>query len=114
MACELLRRRIPCRIIDANDGPTPLRESRALVLWERTLEIFRDMAIADNVLRQGREVRALNLFAGGEKIARFDLDLKDEETRYRYPLSIPQGATERILANDGWLSWGGRSSVGPG
>ncbi|MBV8231193.1 MAG: FAD-dependent monooxygenase, partial [Planctomycetaceae bacterium] len=30
MACELRRHGVACRIIDRNDGPTPLNESRAL------------------------------------------------------------------------------------
>jgi len=45
MACEVLRRGISCRIIDRAPAPTPLRESRALAIWERTLEVFDDMGV---------------------------------------------------------------------
>jgi 2-polyprenyl-6-methoxyphenol hydroxylase-like FAD-dependent oxidoreductase len=96
-ACELLRRGIPCRIVDRNEGPTPLHESRALVLWERTLEVFRDMGVVARISSRGREVQALNLFAGGRRILRLGLGLDDSETRYRFPLTIPQGETERVL-----------------
>ncbi|HWI41030.1 MAG TPA: FAD-dependent monooxygenase [Verrucomicrobiae bacterium] len=96
-ACELTRRGVRCRVIDRNSGPTPPGESRALVLWERTLEVLDQLGVAGRVLCRGKEVRALNLYGEGGRIARLPVDLLDPDCRYRFPITIPQGETERIL-----------------
>lgn len=97
MACELLRRGIYCRIIDRAPAPTPLHESRALAIWERTLEVFDDMGVVGQVLERGREIHCIRYYAGGKEALRLDLGLEGADIRYRHPISLPQGETERIL-----------------
>src|ERR1700759_1362887 len=52
LACELARRGVPFRIIEASPGPQP--GSRGKGLQPRTLEIFDDMGIVANILAAGR------------------------------------------------------------
>jgi 2-polyprenyl-6-methoxyphenol hydroxylase-like FAD-dependent oxidoreductase len=52
LACELARRGVAIRIIDAAPGPRP--GSRGKGIQPRTLEVFDDLGIVDRVLAHGR------------------------------------------------------------
>src|ERR1700761_625232 len=52
LACELARREVSCRIIEAAPGPQP--GSRGKGIQPRTLEVFDDLGIVDRVLAHGR------------------------------------------------------------
>jgi 2-polyprenyl-6-methoxyphenol hydroxylase-like FAD-dependent oxidoreductase len=52
LACELARRGVPFRLIEAAAGPQP--GSRGKGLQPRTLEVFDDLGIVDRVLAHGR------------------------------------------------------------
>jgi 2-polyprenyl-6-methoxyphenol hydroxylase-like FAD-dependent oxidoreductase len=52
LACELARRGIACRLIEAVTGPQP--GSRGKGIQPRTLEVFDDMGIGDRILANGR------------------------------------------------------------
>jgi 2-polyprenyl-6-methoxyphenol hydroxylase-like FAD-dependent oxidoreductase len=54
-ACQLKRFGIDCIILDKKDGPT--RESRALVVHARTLEIYEQMGIATEAVQEGEPVK---------------------------------------------------------
>ncbi|MEX0938814.1 MAG: FAD-dependent monooxygenase [Pirellulales bacterium] len=97
LACELLRRDIECRVIDAAEGPTPPEQSRALAVHARTLEVFDDIAIAQRLVQNGRQLRAINAYEAGRRIARFELDFHGVGTSYPYLLVLSQGKTERFL-----------------
>ena len=112
-ACELHRHGTACRLIDADDGPTPPHESRALAIWERTLEVFQAVGVVDRLVARGKPIRAMNVYEGGERLARIGLDLPDEETPYPFVLSLPQGETQRALIErleglGGRVEWGTR------
>ncbi|MCA1684396.1 MAG: FAD-dependent monooxygenase [Planctomycetia bacterium] len=96
-ACELSRHGARCRLIDSGSGPTPANESRALAVWQRTLEVFRGVGVIDRVLARGKKLHAMNIYKGGERLARIGLDLEDAETPYPSVISLPQGETERAL-----------------
>src|SRR5262245_913790 len=91
LACDLRRHGVACRVVDGDDGPTPPHESRALAVWERTLEVFRSVGVIDPVLARGRHMRALNLSSCGRSLVRIELDLDDADTPYPFALSLPQG-----------------------
>lgn len=115
-ACELSRHGARCRVIDADGGPTPANESRALAVWPRTLEVFRGVGVVDRVLARGKRVHAMNIHKGGRRLARVGLDLDGDEaadTPYPFTMSVPQGETERALIErldelGGAVEWGTR------
>ena len=95
LACGLRRRDVDCRIIDAGEGPTPPEESRALGIQARTMEVFEALGVADAVRARGLEVRAANAYAGGRRLARFELDLEAETQGFEV-----SGATGPQLKTD--------------
>ncbi len=97
LACELARRGVACRVVDQNDGPTPMNESRAMGIQGRTMECFHRMGIADEVLAQARRVHGLSGFSDGTRIVHLTFDFEGLETRYPFLLVLPQSATERLL-----------------
>jgi len=96
MACELRRHGVSCRIVDQNEGPTPLNESRAMGIQARTLEVFRNVGVVDPVLSQGKKLHGLSAYSGGRRIFHIVFDLEGVETEYPYVLSLPQSRTERV------------------
>jgi 2-polyprenyl-6-methoxyphenol hydroxylase-like FAD-dependent oxidoreductase len=96
MACELARHGVPCRIVDASPGPT--EQSRALAIHARTLEVFEDLGIVDEVLAKARKAHGVAAFSSdGSRIMHITFDLEGLETPYPYTLILPQGETERLL-----------------
>lgn len=96
MACQLAMRNIPFRIIDKNEDHT--RQSRALVVHARSLEIFEQMGIAENAINLGKKAKAVNLFINGVSRLRFDLTNTGEGlTAFPYLLILEQSKTEKIL-----------------
>jgi 2-polyprenyl-6-methoxyphenol hydroxylase-like FAD-dependent oxidoreductase len=102
-ACELLRRGVDVRIVDAAAARTD--KSRALGIQARTLEALDGMGIADRFVAAGRKIHGMNVYVDGARIVHVDLD--DIDSPYSYVLSLPQSETERILGEQiAWL--GGR------
>lgn len=97
MACELRRHGIDCHIVDADDGPTPPRESRALGIHARTLEVFEHMGLIGPIMLRGRTLHGVNAYDRGRRFARFELDFDGLETPYPFILSLSQGETEQRL-----------------
>jgi 2-polyprenyl-6-methoxyphenol hydroxylase-like FAD-dependent oxidoreductase len=95
MACELARHGVRCRIVD--EGPGPTEQSRALGIQARTLEVFEQMGVVDEVLARARKIHGVGVFADGQRISHITFDLEALETHYPYLLVLPQGETERIL-----------------
>jgi 2-polyprenyl-6-methoxyphenol hydroxylase-like FAD-dependent oxidoreductase len=95
MACELARHGVPCRIVDSSEGPT--EQSRALGIQARTLEVFENVGVVEDVLARARKVHGMGAFADGRRITHITFDLEALETHYPYLLILPQGETEKIL-----------------
>src|ERR1700761_2801803 len=77
------------RIIDktAKAGTT----SRALAVQARTLELYRQIDLADEVVRRGHKTPAVNLWARGEQAARLPFeDIGRGLTPYSFMLIFPQ------------------------
>ena len=77
MAAELARHGVSVRIVDKSSGIDP--HCRASVIHSRTLEIFQDLGIVDEVLLNALPERGLNGYANGEQFL---------HTRY-YPVDSP-------------------------
>src|SRR5271167_1664269 len=84
------------RIIDKTDASGTT--SRALAVQARTLELYRQLDLADAVVERAHEVPAVNLWARGVKKARIDFDGAGVGlTPYPYLRIFPQDEHERLL-----------------
>ncbi len=95
LAAQLSSFGIAPRVVDR--GRDRVRESRALAIQPRTLEVLAGLGIAGEVVERGNPAVQLRIHARGrERIVQlFDLGLDD--TAYPYLLFLSQAETERIL-----------------
>src|SRR5919108_4906739 len=83
LACQLLRRGVRVMLIDRHAGPA--RETRALGVQARTLEIYAQLGIIERALELGKQGTGANLWAQGRKMARVPLgDAGRNATPYPY------------------------------
>ncbi len=84
------------RIIDKNFGPG--QASRALGVQGRTLEFYRQLGIADEVVGKGIQMQSLHLRRQGREVAQIRLaDFGAGSSPYPFVLSFPQDEHERLL-----------------
>ena len=93
MACELARHGAPVRIIDKQSGINP--HCRACSVHVRTLEIFQDLGIVDEILAQGHKIIGMSQYANGERFMHSSAD--EVESPYPYSINIEQCKTESAL-----------------
>lgn len=87
---------VKVRIIDktAEAGTT----SRALAIQARTLELYRQLDLADAVMKYGHKVPAANLWVKGEPVARVPFErIASDLTPYPFLHIFPQDEHERLL-----------------
>src|SRR5579871_6230277 len=96
LACDLMKRGLNVRVIEKLTQPTD--QSRALALQSRTLEVFEKMDILDQFLEKGRIIRRGNFNHNHKQFAAIDFAAY-LQAPYPFILSIPQSATEAILAS---------------
>jgi len=98
LANQLIRRGIRTIIIDRNAGPT--RETRALGVQARTLEIYSHLGLADRALELGKRGTGGNIWADGQHRARIALsDAGEKVTPYPFVLVLGQDDNERIMGD---------------
>jgi len=96
LALWLTRMGVPVRIIDQAEGPATT--SRALAVQGRTLELYRQIGLAEAAIERGRRVRALNLWVSSKRRARVVFgDLGEGLSPFPYALAYPQDEHERLL-----------------
>ena len=97
LALWLARRGVAVRIIDAAERPGTT--SRALVVHARTLELYRQLGIATEIVAHSLSFTTVNLWARGRHAGRivFD-DIGRGMTPYPYIVILPQDEHERLLA----------------
>ena len=91
-----MRRAVPAgdiRVIDQDDGPVALHESRAIGIHARSLEIMRGVGFAEEMVAKDRRVRAIRLHAHGRQIAGFEFTPLAVDTAYPFILTFRQGQT---------------------
>jgi 2-polyprenyl-6-methoxyphenol hydroxylase-like FAD-dependent oxidoreductase len=96
LALWLTRCGVRVRIVDrtAEAGTT----SRALAVQARTLELYSQLALAEDVVAKGHRVPATNLWIKGERKARISLnDMGKGLTPYPFLLIFPQDEHEKLL-----------------
>lgn len=97
LALWLTRQGVPVRIIDRSAGPGTT--SRAMAVQARTLELYRQLGIADAVIAAGHQNPAVNMWARGQRRAQILLaDAGTGLTPYPFVLVYPQDHHERLLA----------------
>jgi NADPH-dependent dioxygenase len=94
-AGELLRHGARVRLIEALPGPT--ETSRALATHGRTLEVYDQIGVLDQILERGQPCTAFVRHTEGAEPVRYDFGYSDDPIRYEYNLMIDQRLTEQVL-----------------
>lgn len=96
LALWLARAGTPFRLIDRKPGPG--EGSRAMVVQARTLEFYRQLGIADDVIASGFQLDRIHLRNERREIAAVPLgDVGKGLSPYPFALSLPQDDHERLL-----------------
>ena len=96
LALWLTKLGVKVRIIDKTAEPGTT--SRALAVQARTLELYRQLDLAEIVVARGHKVPAVNLWAKGEAAARISFEaIGSGLTPYPFLQIFPQDQHERLL-----------------
>jgi len=93
MACELRRHGVPCRVVDRE--ATRHAESRATDIHPRTLEMFQDIGVLDEVLARARKRTKISMFDNGDRF--LHVGLEGADTPYCFMVGLEQSKVEAIL-----------------
>ena len=96
LALWLTKLGVKVRIVDktAELGTT----SRALAVQARTLELYRQLDLSDEILKRGHKTPAVNLWVRGKRAARLPFEeIGSDLTPYPFLLIFPQDEHERLL-----------------
>src|SRR5438270_13740428 len=96
LALWLTKLGVKVRIIDKTVEPGTT--SRALAVQARTLELYRQLDLADAVVAQGHKVPAVNLWVKGEPAAHLPFEsIGSDLTPYAFLQIFPQNQHELLL-----------------
>ncbi len=96
LACQLLRFGVRFKIIDKNKDRS--QESRAFGIQARSMEIFQNLGIVDEFLKNARVGHLADFYVGGKLALELNFDkIKINTTPYPNIFFLPQSETERIL-----------------
>jgi 2-polyprenyl-6-methoxyphenol hydroxylase-like FAD-dependent oxidoreductase len=95
-ACQLRMQGVDCIVIDKKPGLS--KESRALVVHARTLEVYQQMGIAKQAVSQGEVVRKAQFLVKDRKVQEVPLGILGEgASAFPYILILEQSRNEAIL-----------------
>ncbi len=98
LALWLTKQGVPVRIIDKTAEPGTT--SRALAVQARTLELYNQLDLADDIAAKGYSVPGLRLWLGGEQKARVPFEeIGSDLTPYDFLHIFPQDEHERLLVD---------------
>ncbi len=96
LALSLARRGVAVRIVDRRAGIS--RESRALDVQARTLELYAQLGVADAVVGRGTRIERVVVRDRGRRVSEVDVhDLGRGLSAYPYLLCCPQDEHEAVL-----------------
>src|SRR4051812_42215750 len=96
LACQLIRYGVDFVIIDKKESTTPY--SKAIGVQARTLEIYEQIGLADDLIALGQVAEKVRMFAGGKVRGEAEFkDLGKGLSPYPYVLIVEQGRHERLL-----------------
>ncbi|MEU6471551.1 FAD-dependent monooxygenase [Streptomyces massasporeus] len=94
VACELLQRDIPVRLVDAGRGHSA--HSRANVVWPRNLELLDRIGVTGDLLDTGHRLAGTAFYSRGRRLATAWMS-RLPDSPYPFALTLPQHDTERVL-----------------
>lgn len=98
LALWLIKQGVPVRIIDKASDPGTT--SRAMALHSRTLELYRQLDLADAVIEAGHKTPSINLWVKGKRKAHVSFgNAGASMTPYPFVLVYPQDQHERLLCD---------------
>jgi 2-polyprenyl-6-methoxyphenol hydroxylase-like FAD-dependent oxidoreductase len=96
MAAQLLRNGVQPIIIDSRQGPT--NQSKALAVQARSVEIYRQLGIADAIVKGAKHAQGLQFHQSGNIAASLPLsDVGEYDTPFPYVYLYQQSKNERVL-----------------
>jgi 2-polyprenyl-6-methoxyphenol hydroxylase-like FAD-dependent oxidoreductase len=96
LALSLARQGAKVRVVDRAEGPGTT--SRALAVQARTLELYRQLGLTDEIVADGLNTPAVNLWVRGARAARISLgEMGEGLTPYPFLHIFPQDRHERLL-----------------
>jgi 2-polyprenyl-6-methoxyphenol hydroxylase-like FAD-dependent oxidoreductase len=96
LACQLIRHNIDFVILDKKETTTP--HSKAIGMQARTLEIYEQIGLADELIALGAKAEGVRLVVGGEVRGKIELsDLGEGLSPYPFLLLVEQGRHEKVL-----------------
>lgn len=93
-AVEFARRGIVPRIVDKDEGPTPL--SKAVGISAHSLEILEPSGVTERLLAEGIRIRYGYIHSKRARLGAVDFSVLPH--RFNFLLSLPQSDTETIMA----------------
>ena len=93
MACELARHGAPVRIVDKLRGIVPY--ARATGIHSRTLEIFQQLGIVDEVVAAGQKILGMNLYVNGKHLQH--VRFAQVDSPFPFAIGLEQWRTEQFL-----------------
>ncbi|GCE29066.1 hypothetical protein KDA_45500 [Dictyobacter alpinus] len=95
MAHEVQRHGLSCRILDQKLAPS--ETSRALGVFNRTLEVFETMGMVDKIIPETQPVHFLNVYARKRHLTQVSFESRAFETPFAYPVFCSQVHVEEVL-----------------
>lgn len=96
LAIWLTKQSVSVRIVDKSTGPG--ETSRAMAVQARTLELYRQLDMAEDVVAAGYKTPAMNMWARGKRKAHIALtDAGQDISPYPFVLVFPQDKHEKLL-----------------
>ena len=96
MAAQLLRYGVQPIIIDVKKGPTD--QSRALAVQARSMEIYRQMSLADRALQEGIQAETVSIQNDHRELIKLSLqNLGQNTTPFPFVYLLEQSKNERLL-----------------
>jgi len=98
-ANQLMRFGIDFIIVDCKNGPT--KESRAIAVTARSLEIYQQMGLSQQAIEKGKRMNAFNLYSGGKEKAKVKIgEIGKGFSEFSYMLAFEQSRNEEMLAHN--------------
>src|SRR5229473_4607656 len=98
LALTLWLTKLGVRVRIVDKAAEPGTTSRALAVQARTLELYRQVGLADAVLARGRKMTTINLWKMGRHVAHVVFgEMGADLSPFPYALIYPQDEHERLL-----------------